>query len=178
MEISGSINQPVSFYTKNTGNTINTAIDADNRAYKENVLVSEFNSDKITKPIKKSQKKHGKIKRLYTYDTDYLPDDAEISEKEKDNTNFFITDDSKRFSNFKKKFKKILNSIPLINYCFLKQKKENIKETVKTLNNINKNVDEILNTQVPYGEDTSIYNEFAKNLTEAQQIIVKANKNM
>ena len=75
MEISGnSINQPVNFYPKNTGNNINMAIDGENHLYQANIFAHEFaamqNKKNITLPIRKKRKS----KRLNTMDTDYLPD--------------------------------------------------------------------------------------------------------
>ena len=60
MEISNGLNQPVSFYNKNTGNSVNTVINDDNHLYgsnffaSENVLKEEVKL--VTRPIKKKRK--------------------------------------------------------------------------------------------------------------------------
>ena len=61
MEISNnSLNQPVSFYTKNTGNNINMAIDGENHLYQSNVFSAEINEQiinkKTAKPIKSKKR--------------------------------------------------------------------------------------------------------------------------
>ena len=65
-----------------------------------------------------------------------------------------------------------------MNYFFLKQKKQRIQKTVESLNDITQNVDELMNTTVPYGEETNLYHDIARNLTNAANIIGKANKEM
>ena len=71
-----------------------------------------------------------------------------------------------------------MQKAPVINYFFLKRKTKTIKNTVNSLNNINQNVDELLNTAIPYGETSVIYQDIAKNLTQAANIISEANKNL
>ncbi len=58
----------------------------------------------------------------------------------------------------------------------MKKKKENLQKAVETLNDINQNVDDLLNTAVPYGEAANVYTDIAKNLTNAANIMGKANK--
>ena len=98
MEISSnSINQPVNFYTKNTGNTINMAIDEDNRILNGNIFASELGITS-TKPINKPSKRKRKNKRLNTYDTDYLPDETgEIDDEKIAKENFFISAQEEKF---------------------------------------------------------------------------------
>ena len=70
MEISGnSINQPVNFYTKNTGNTINMAITDASRALEAGITPPEFvlKEKNVTLPKRKRRKGN---KRLNTLDTD------------------------------------------------------------------------------------------------------------
>lgn len=182
MEISGSsLNQPVNFYTKNTGNTINMAIDNENISSNANIFASEFSSKSIVKNQTSPIKRKRKNKRLNTIDTDYLPDEAEeTSTIQKAQTeNFFI---KKEEHTFNAKLKKALNffitSTPLINYFFLKQKKQKLEKTVATLNDINQNVDELMNTTVPFGEESHIYTDIAKNLTDAASLLGKVGKNI
>ena len=60
----------------------------------------------------------------------------------------------------------------------MRKKEQNIKKAVETLNDISQNVDELLNTAVPYGEETDVYNDIANNLTKAVNILGNANKNL
>lgn len=180
MEISGSsINQPVNFYPKNTGNTINMAIDGDNHLYQSNIFTPEFaamqNKKNVTLPIRKKRKS----KRLNTMDTDYLPDEM-VDETLKDNAdNFFIAEEKKQIrENFKKAIDHFLTATPLINYFFLRKKHQKIQRTVETLSDISQNVDELLNSAVPYGEEKMVYQDIAKNLTDAANLLGKANKEL
>ena len=180
MEISSnSINQPVNFYTKNTGNTINMAIDEDNRILNGNIFASELGITS-TKPINKPSKRKRKNKRLNTYDTDYLPDEAEEPEiKEAEKDNFFISSQAENIINkTKKRLYYIVSITPLINYFILRNKTNKIKKTVEKLTEINQDVDELLNTKVPYGEESKLYTDIAENLTNAANIIGKANRNI
>ncbi len=180
MEISGnSINQPVNFYPKNTGNTINMAIEGENHLYQSNIFAPEFvamqNKKNVTIPIRKKRKS----KRLNTMDTDYLPDETvEETEREKAD-NFFITEERKPIKeNFKKTVEHFLTTTPLINYFFLKSKHNRIQKTVETLSDISQNVDELLNSAVPYGEEKTVYQDIARNLTDAANLLGKANKEL
>ncbi len=174
MEIStNSYNNPVNFYPKNTGNTINMAIDNENYPFATNVFASEYTPEKTTKTSKAKKKR--KSKRLNTFDSDYLPDEAEENQIVKSDGNFFI---SSKTEIIKSKLRKFVQKAPVINYFFLKRKTKTIKNTVNSLNNINQNVDELLNTAIPYGETSIIYQDIAKNLTQAANIISKANKDL
>jgi len=180
MEISGnSLNQPVNFYTKNTGNTINLAINDPNLPM-TNVFAPEFESkEKIKNISQNTKRKKSKNKRLNTYDTDYLPDEAaEITEStESNNDNIFTSQpDNKIKKNIKKTLNHIVTTIPLINYCYLRQKEKTLKNTVNKLTGINQNVDELLNISVPIGEETAVYKDIANNLNSAVHLIGNANK--
>lgn len=183
MDISpNSLNQPVSFFTKNTGNNINMAIEGgENHLYGANVFSPELNEQLNAKNHTKPIKKRRKSKRLNTIDTDYLPDEAldEPVHIQEDENNFFITSENNKIQkNIKKAFEYFLENTPLINYFFLKARKQKIQMTVQTLNDINQNVDELLNTAVPYGEESKIYTDIAKNLTDAASILGKAKKGL
>ncbi len=178
MEISGnSLNQPVNFYTKNTGNTINLAI-KDSSLPMQSVSAPEF---EVKEKIKKTQQKKKKSinKRLNTYDTDYLPDEVQEKEPvEKNTDNIFAAPntENKIKSNIKKTIEHIVTTTPLINYCYLRQKERTIKSAVDKLNGISRNVDELLNISVPIGEESAVYKDIANNLNSAVHIIGNANK--
>lgn len=182
MEISSnSLNQPVSFYNKNTGNNINMAINEEN-IYGQNIFSSEISTKEsqkhATAPSKKTRK--SKNRRLNTIDTDYLPDETAVSVKhEQSADNFFVENEKPTFGmKFKKAVEHFFTATPVINYFFLKQKTKKIQKTVETLNGINQNVDDLLNTAVPYGEETNLYNDIAKNLNDAATLLGKANREL
>ena len=172
MEISANeYNNPVNFYPKNTGNKINMAIESENHTYSTNVFSPEFLQ---TKPAKiQNPKRKRKSKRLNAIDNEYLPEEIEENAVQQTDNNIFISKNNGKIKNI---IKKILIKTPFINYFFLKKKTKKIQETVKSLNNINQNVDELLNTAIPYGETGEIYDNLAKNLTNAANILGKANK--
>lgn len=179
MEISSGLNQPVNFYTRNTGNNIKMAVDNENQLLQSNIFAPEFGAreteKKITNPIKKKRKS----KRLNTMDTDYLPDESSSNGEISTSDNFFVEKEQNPiFENIKKGFEFFFTKTPLVNYFFLKQKKQRIQKTVESLNDITQNVDELMNTTVPYGEETNLYHDIARNLTNAANIIGKANKEM
>ena len=181
MEISGNnLNQPVAFYTKNTGNNINMAIDSENYLYQSNIFSAEINEQLANKNNKKQQKRKKRSKRLNTIDSDYLPDEPIEEEDKKENkNNFFInTENNKIRKNIKKAWSFFVENTPLINYFFLKEKTKKIKQAVNTLNDISQNVDELLNITIPYGEEKNLYNNIAKNLTEAASVVGEANKKL
>ncbi len=178
MEIStNSLSQPVSFYNKNTGNSVNTVINEDNHLYNSNIFTSESifkeESKLVTRPIKKRRKS----KRLNTMDTDYLPDELQSTSKtESETSNFFLEEKPSLMSKFKKSMEHFFSVTPLVNYFFLKAKTKKIQKTVQTLNDISQNVDELMNSTVPYGEESALYTDIAKNLTNAASVLGKAHK--
>ena len=181
MDISGGLNQPVSFYTKNTGNNINTIISGDNQPIVSNIFSPEINEQILKHNNQKTLKKKHRNKRLNTLDSDYLPDEVyeEPPLNEENENNIFITKNKNSYaSGIKKAFRHFFENTPLINYFFLKRKKIKIQKTVESLNDITQNVDEMLNTAIPYGEEKDMYGNIAKNLTQAANIIGHANKNM
>ena len=111
-------------------------------------------------------------------DTDYLPDEVIMDETTKNKAdNFFILEEnSQKKNNLKKAVEHFFISTPLFNYFFLKRKQQKIQKTVEKLSDISENVDELLNSAVPYGEETLVYRDIAKNLTDAANILGKANK--
>lgn len=179
MDISNGLNQPVSFFSKNTGNNVNTVISEDNYPVVSNVFSPELNEILSKKNSTKPHRKSRKNKRLNTIDSEYLPD--EISDENVNGTaveeNIFASySRNNPISRLKKFWTFFIENTPLFNYFFLKQKKSRIQETVLSLNNISQNVDELLSTAVPYGEEKLLYGDIAKNLNEAANIIGKVNK--
>lgn len=180
MEINSGLNQPVTFFTKNTGNSINTVVDNENYpSFSTNVFAAELNEKRLNQAQK--IKKRRKNKRLNTIDSEYLQDDAipESVVEHEDANNFFLTSDENKIKkNFKKAITYLFENIPLINYIYLRKKTVKIQKTVEELNDITQNVDELLNSTVPYGEEKELYTSIAKNLTDAATIMGRAQKNI
>ena len=179
MDISSGLNQPVSFYNKNTGNSINTVINDDSQLYGANIFSSESVVKETSKLVTSPVRKKRKSKRLNTFDNDYLPDEATSKLKaESEVNNFFLEEKPTLGSKIKKAFEHFVTVTPLINYFFLREKTKRIQETVEELNNISQNVDDLMSATVPQGEETALYSDLAKNLTNAANVLGKANKDL
>ena len=182
MDISAnSYNQPVSFYNKNMSNNIGLLHEMNTTEIMGgNTAVSEKNRIEAEKNTFGIHKRKRKNKRLNTYDFDYLPDEVDEEEAvHKEPENIFIKKQENQIINrLTKSIKYFMENTPLINYFFLKKTKIKIQKTVEQLNNINQNVDEMMNTSMPYGENQQIYDKITQNLTAAVEIIGKANKEL
>lgn len=179
MEISGGLNQPVEFFAKNTGNNINTLVPTESHSAVSNVFSAEINEQLNRKNISKSNRKSKKNKRLNLIDSEYLPDEViedgnSIYDSEE---NIFVSyGENQILRRFRKFFIYFIENTPLLNYFILKRKKRLIQNTVSKLNDISQNVDEMLNSAVPYGEEKFLYGKIANNLNQAANIIGKVNK--
>ena len=89
MEMLNGLNQPVSFYNKNTGNNVNTVINEEN-TYSSNFFVSDMKLKEASKTTNPTTKKRKKNKRLNLLDSEYLPEDALDEAIEKDSENNFF----------------------------------------------------------------------------------------
>ena len=180
MEISANgLNQPVSFYQKNTGNTINMAIDEDVRSYQTNIFAPEHAS--IASNITENARPKGKRKnkKLNATDSEFfaVSETENPAIKEEGTENFFIISDNP-FKRFKNRLISLISSIPVLNYFILKKRTQKLQNTVSQLADIKDNVNEMINAVVAKGEEEELYSDIAKNLTAAANIIDKANKDI
>ena len=173
MEMLNGLNQPVSFYNKNTGNNVNTVINEEN-TYSSNFFVSDMKMKEASKTTNPTTKKRKKNKRLNLLDSEYLPEDALDEAIEKDSENNFFKQKENPVS---KVFKFIFTSIPLINYFYLRNKSKEIKKAVEKLNNLSQDVDDLITSPIPYGESKNTYTDIAKNLNDVASLISESNKN-
>ena len=177
MEIGGNnLSEPVRFYTKNTENFIKRNVENTDISQTPNIFAGEFEikekSKVVSSPIKKKRK--SKSKRLNVLDTEYISDDRLDATQEE---NIFINKkENKSAISLKKITNFIFTKIPLINYLFLKKKKKEIQSTVAKLNGINQDIDDLMTSSVPFGEDKKYYDDIANNLTTAATIIGKTEK--
>ncbi len=180
MEISANgLNQPVNFYQKNTGNTINMAIDEDVRAYQTNIFAPEHASTASNTTGNIRSKGKRKNKKLNATDSEFfaVSETENPAVKEESSENFFIVSED-TFKRFKKKLSNCVSSIPLLNYFILKKRTQKLQNTVSQLSDIKENVDEMINAVVAQGEEEELYSDIAKNLTAAANIIGEANKDL
>ena len=175
MEINGNnFSEPVRFYNKNTENIIKQEFEKEATTASANLF--SFNAERketaklTTHPIKKRRK----TKRLNVLDSEYLPDENIAVPTNTDNNIFVTGQNQKKENKIKKALNFLFTKVPLINYFFLRKKSDSIKETVEKLSDITQDVDSMLGTQVPYGEDSTYYDSIAKNLSNAAEIIGKS----
>lgn len=126
----------------------------------------------FSQPIPKNIKSKGTnpIKRLNTYDNDFLPQEDVSNQIQKSN-NIFKHSDFSQFSNhLMAAFKGLITNTPVINYFIMKDRQSKLKQTLNKLNSINSDVDELINLSVPFGEKTDKYKMLCENLVKANQI--------
>jgi len=173
MDISNKIDTPVNMYA---GNSINFVPSGENKIYGGNIFSSEFAQKEKTDVKKSKSAKKKKSRRLNTMDTDFLPNETEDASDTKEN-NFFNTPKiNPQIEKLKKAADYIFTSIPAVNIFYLKNKERRIHQTVEKLSSIVQNADELLSSAVPSGEGRIVYENIAKNLTDAAIAIGEANK--
>lgn len=111
------------------------------------------------------------IKRLNTFDNDFLPQENQAESVKKPFKNIFQKPDFNHLTNqVAVAFKSLMANTPVINYFLMKDKQSKLKKTLNTLNAINSDVDELINLAVPYGEQSDKYKMLCENLVKANQI--------
>lgn len=180
MEISANgLNQPVNFYQKNTGNTINMAIDEDVRSYQTNIFSSEHALNPTDKAENARIRGKRKNKKLNATDSEFFAVDNVLDSANEENPeNFFITVKDSFFKKLKKSVNRFISKIPGLNYFYLKKQTKKLQNTLTELANIKENVDEMINAVVAQGEEEELYSDIAKNLTAAANIIGKSQQGL
>lgn len=179
MDISNGMNIPINMYGSATGNNINLAVESENKIYGANIFSNEYAIKETKKNISAPVKKKKRNRRLNTIDSDFLPYETEEIKTEEAPLNFFIEKkQNPALQKLKKIYEYLLTTIPLVNYFYLRHKEQKIENTVKQLNDIIQNADELMNTAVPFGENNKIYQNIAQNLNKAAIVIGKVNKEL
>ena len=177
MDIIGGLSQPVNFYTKNTGNNINTSVSEENTVFSSDIFASK--PPEISQKTKIPRKRKNGKNRLYINDNDYLPD--EIDEEQSPQTsedNFFISQSKPPiYTTIKKSIEHFFSVTPIFNYFYLKKKSKQIGKTLDLLNNLTQDVDDIINSPVPYGEANTAYNNITNKIKNAVSIITETKRN-
>lgn len=173
MDISNRIDPPGSMYA---GNNINFVPSGENKIYGGNIFSSEFALKEKADAKKTKSAKKKKSRRLNTMDTDFLPDETEEAAAETENNFFNQPRVNPGVEKLKKAIDYIFTSIPAVNLLYLRNKGRKIHKTVEKLNSIIQNADELLSSAVPSGEGSIVYDNIAKNLTDAAIAIGEANK--
>lgn len=175
MEIGGNnLSEPVKFYTKNTENLIKRNVENTDISKMPNIFSGEYEIKEKTKLATSPIKKKRRSKRLNVLDTEYISEERIVQNQEE---NIFITKkETKKATSISKILNFVFTKIPIINYVFLKKKKNEIQTTVEKLNGINQNIDDLMSCSVPFGEDKKYYDDIANNLTSAANIIGKSEK--
>lgn len=137
---------------------------------------SKINSTPHSNPNAKSHKVN---KRINAYDNEllYYEEVSRLNQTESDSNNFFLKSDSQKvWLAFKRLIKNIAVRLPIINYFVLKEKQNKLKTTLADLNSINSSMDELINSSVPFGEQSDKYKKFSENIVKANNIHAKIKK--
>lgn len=128
---------------------------------------------KATNPVRVDKKPSSMKKRLNIFDNQYLQSEENISESvnfQGKNKIIIRSDFNQLLASMKVVFKGVLEKVPVVNYFVLKEKQDKIKETINRLNSINNDVDELINSSVPFGEIPDKYKILSENLMKANNI--------
>lgn len=175
MEIGGNnLSEPVRFYTKNTENLIKRNVENTDISKTANIFAGEITLREKEKLVTSPIKKKRKSKRLNVLDSEYISDER-IEQNNEENI-FLTKKESKKGISLKKITNFIFTKIPIINYVFLKNKKQEIQTTVEKLSGINQDIDDLMSSSVPFGEDKKYYDDIANNLTSAANILGKSER--
>lgn len=112
-------------------------------------------------------------KRLNTMDSHFMVE-AEPKKITFGNTvsknPFWSPDFQQLAQTFNSVAKKVLVKVPVVNYFVLKDKHKRLKQTVERLNTLNNDMDELLKSKMPYGEQYTIYKSLSESLMKANSI--------
>ncbi len=136
-----------------------------------------FSSITTTAPISNNSKHFPRVKRLNSMDNEFLFNEGKNIEADTLNksNSFNVFHLVNRAS---VAFKGFLEKMPVIGYFVTKEKRAKIKETLDSLNAINNDVDSLLKTSVPYGEQSGVYEVITENIMKANNIHAQMQKDI
>lgn len=150
---------------------------------KTNVFVAGFASKRkqIETPVVKVEehKSTNPIRRLNAFDNEFLY--AEELKKInrtsfKGNAPTSNKDLNMILKSIVRVAKRFFSNVPVIGYFMMKEKQAKLKSTLKSLNSINSEVDELINLSSPYGEQPDKYKILCENLVKANNIHAQIRK--
>jgi len=120
------------------------------------------------------EKKSAPVKRLNAMDNEFFVNEDLVAAQNasgKAAKKTFLTSDFKQLlKSMKTVVKNIGLKLPVIGYFLIKDKHLKLKTTLKTLSDINDEVDELMKCSTPFGEQPEIYSSIARNLLKANNI--------
>ncbi len=120
-------------------------------------------------PIYNQTPKRPKSKRINAMDSQLFFN--EIDNKANDHADKLQTNNFEQFTKtLGVAFRGLLTKLPVINYFVMKDKHDRLKQTISNLNSINSNVDEMMKTSMPYGEQAEVYKVLTENIMKANNI--------
>ena len=134
-----------------------------------------------TSPINTQSKKKKKANNRFNIsdseildEANYIPETPQIN----DDNLFALQTEPSMLENMSKRIKGAIKYVPVLNSIVLKGKSMKLQKTLNGLNEINQNVDSIITTSMPYGEEDRRYSEITKNLSDASTLFEQAKKDI
>lgn len=133
-----------------------------------------------TSPISQNKKKKKSNNRFNISDNEFLDETNYIPPIEQAQTEnlFAVQTEPTILDNVSKSIKGAMKYVPVLNSIILKGKSIKLQKTLNGLNEINRNVDDIITTSMPYGEEDRKYSEITKNLSDASTLLEQAKKDI
>lgn len=133
-----------------------------------------------TSPINQNKKKKKANNRFNISDNEFLDETnytAPVEQPKAENL-FAVQTEPTILDNVSKSIKGAIKYVPVLNSIILKGKSIKLQKTLNGLNEINRNVDDIITTSMPYGEEDRKYSEITKNLSDASTLFEQAKKDI
>lgn len=133
-----------------------------------------------TSPISQNKKKKKSNNRFNISDNEFLDETNYIPpiEQAQSENLFAVQAEPTILDNVSKSIKGAMKYVPVLNSIILKGKSIKLQKTLNGLNEINRNVDDIITTSMPYGEEDRKYSEITKNLSDASTLLEQAKKDI
>ena len=133
-----------------------------------------------TSPITQNKKKKKTNNRFNISDNEFLDETNYVPPVEQPQTEnlFAVQSQPTILDNVSKSIKGAMKYVPVLNSIILKGKSLKLQKTLNGLNEISRNVDDIITTSMPYGEEDIRYSEITKNLSDASTLFEQAKKDI
>ncbi len=133
-----------------------------------------------TSPITQNKKKKKTNNRFNISDNEFLDETNYVPPIEQPQTEnlFAVQSQPTILDNVSKSIKGAMKYVPVLNSIILKGKSLKLQKTLNGLNEISRNVDDIITTSMPYGEEDIRYSEITKNLSDASTLFEQAKKDI
>lgn len=149
-------------------------------SYKQPTEPQKANLFSTSPMISQNKKKKKANNRFNISDNEFLDETNYVPPVEQPQTEnlFAVQSQPTILDNVSKSIKGAMKYVPVLNSIILKGKSIKLQKTLNGLNEINRNVDDIITTSMPYGEEDIRYSEITKNLSDASTLLEQAKKDI